>query len=48
MVVVEIGARVEASNDEFGVSKKIAVLRPVATNNHEFNSEDGSFVFSLV
>ena len=42
--VVGVGTGVEAANDEFGVAKETAV----ATVNHEFNGEDGSFVFGLV
>ena len=48
VMVVGIGARVEAANDELRVSKKAAVFGPKATIDHEFNSEDGSFVFGLV
>ena len=33
-VVVGEGAGVEAANDEFGISKKAAVLGPVATIDH--------------
>ena len=43
-----VGARIEIADDEFRVSKKAAVLGPEATINHEFNGEDGSFVFGLV
>ena len=40
-MVVGVRTRVEAANDDFGVSKKAAEVGPVATVNHEFDQRRG-------